>query len=123
MGRLSGVIVDIEGVKALVDFEFIQIIDDSDPYATLLGLDWAIDMDAIINLKHRSMVFENNETMVVVPLDPAEGERYTKLVHTEEDVEHIYKLTTRDEDWINPTPYGWISWDRDSSCQQTQMRN
>ena len=71
--RLSQVIVDIEGVKVVAYFEVIQIVDDIDPYLALLGLDWAIDMDGIINLKRRSRVFENNGTKVVVPLDPAEG--------------------------------------------------
>ena len=59
----------------------------------LLGLDWAIDMGGIINLKKGSMVFENNDTRIIVPLDPTEGERYTKPVRDEEDVDHIYNLT------------------------------
>ena len=74
----------------------------------LLGLDWAIDMGGIINLKKRSMVFENEGTQVIVPLDPAEGERYTEPVLEEDEVDHIYKLTVRDEDWINPTTDGVI---------------
>ena len=63
----------------------------------LLGLDWAIDMGGIIDLKKRSMVFENNGTRVIVPLDPAEGERYNEAMCDEEDVDHIYKLTVEDE--------------------------
>ena len=39
-----------------------------------LGLDWAIDMGRIINLKKRSMVFENNGARVIVLLDLAESE-------------------------------------------------
>lgn len=31
-------------------------------------------MGVIINLKKRSMVFENNGTRAIVPLDPSEGE-------------------------------------------------
>ena len=81
-------------------------MEDADPYPTLLGLDWEIDMGGIINLKKRSMVFENEGTRVIVPLDPAEGERYTEPMREEEDVDHIYKLTARDEDWINPTVDG-----------------
>ena len=57
-----------------MDFEVIEIVEDEDPYPALLGLDWAIDMGGIINLKKRSMVFENNGTRVIVPLDPTEGE-------------------------------------------------
>jgi len=51
MGRLQGVIVDIEGASALAEFEVIKIVDDSDPYPVLLGIDWATDMNGVINLK------------------------------------------------------------------------
>jgi len=57
LGRLSKIMVDIAGVKAYADFYVIQIVEDADPYPVLLGLDWAIDMGGIINLKKRSMVF------------------------------------------------------------------
>ena len=66
--------VDIVGVKVQADFEVIQIKEYVDPYPTIIGLDWAIDMGGIINLKKQSMVFENNGTRLIVPLDPAEGE-------------------------------------------------
>lgn len=42
----------------------------------------------------------------MVPLDPVEGERYTKLVCVDDDVNHIYKMTMRDEDFINPIADG-----------------
>lgn len=93
LGRLSQTVVDIEGVKVLVDFEVIHIVDDTDPYPALLDLDWAIYMNGIINIKRRSMVFENNETKIVVPPDPAKGVRYIEPVHVDDDVDHIYKLT------------------------------
>ena len=51
MGRLQGVTVDIEGVSTLVVFEVIKIVDDSNPYPTLLGIDWATEMNKVINLK------------------------------------------------------------------------
>ena len=57
LGILSKMMVDIAGVKVYSDFEVIQILEDADPYPTLLGLDWAIDMGGIINLKKRSMFF------------------------------------------------------------------
>ena len=53
MGRLQGISIDIDGVEVLIDFEFIEIVDDSNPYLVLLGFDWAYDMDFIINLKKR----------------------------------------------------------------------
>ena len=39
LGRLSKIMVDIIGVKVQADFEVIQIVEDADPYPTLLGLD------------------------------------------------------------------------------------
>ena len=79
-------------------------------------MDWAIDMEGIINLKKRSMVFENEGTRVIVPLDPAEGEQYTDPVSAEEDVDHIYNLIVWDEDWINPITDGVLCWEKDSEC-------
>lgn len=80
LGRLSQITVNIVGVKVWADFEFSQIVEDADPYPTLLALDWAIDMGSIINLKKRSMVLENRGVTLIVPLDPAEGERYKEMV-------------------------------------------
>ena len=43
IGRLSHVPIDIEGLHTFVDFEVINIVDDTNPYLSLLGIDWAID--------------------------------------------------------------------------------
>jgi len=43
--------VDIEGVSMLADFKVIKIVDDNNPYLALLGIDWATDMNGVINLK------------------------------------------------------------------------
>lgn len=58
MGRLHGVTMDIEGTSALDDFEVIEIVDDNNPYLMLLGIDWSIDMNGVINLKKRKFSFE-----------------------------------------------------------------
>jgi len=79
MGRLHGVIVDIEGASALVDFE-VEIVDDSKPYTVLLGIDWTINMNEVINLKKLMMSLERKPLCILVPLDPPEGLRYTELV-------------------------------------------
>jgi hypothetical protein len=50
-GRLEQVEVNIEGVKTKAYFEVIEIMDDSDPYPTLLGIDWAFDNNVVLNLK------------------------------------------------------------------------
>jgi len=73
MGRLQGVTVDSKGVSVQVDFEVIEIVDDSNPYPALLGIDWATDMNGIINLKKHKMILAKKSLRVVVPLDPAEG--------------------------------------------------
>ena len=39
LGRLPKFMVDITGVRALANFEVIEIVEDVDPYPTLLGLD------------------------------------------------------------------------------------
>jgi hypothetical protein len=39
IGRLEQVEVNIEGVKIKVDFEVIDIMDESNPYHALLGID------------------------------------------------------------------------------------
>lgn len=51
MGHMYGVEVDTEGASGLADFEVIEIVDDNNPYPTLLGIDWVFNMDALINLR------------------------------------------------------------------------
>jgi hypothetical protein len=70
IGRLKGVTVDLDGVRTKADFEVIEIVDDTTPYPALLGLDWAFDNQAIINLKTQKMAFESCEYRVITPLDP-----------------------------------------------------
>ena len=48
-----------------MDFEFINIFYDTNPYPTLLGIDWAIENQTIINIKKRILSFEDNEIRVV----------------------------------------------------------
>ena len=38
IGRLSQVPVDIEGLHMFADFEVINIVDETNPYPTLLGI-------------------------------------------------------------------------------------
>jgi len=75
MGKLQGVIVDIKGMSAEAVFEVIEIIDDSNPYPMLLRIDWATDMNGVINLKRCKMIFENKSVRVVEPLDPTKRTR------------------------------------------------
>ena len=67
--RLSNVIVDVEGLRTYAEFEVINIVDDTNPYPTLLGIDWAIENQTIINFKKRILSFEYEEMRVVSPID------------------------------------------------------
>jgi hypothetical protein len=69
--------VDIDGVRTFVDFEVIEIVDDSFPYPALLGIDWAFENSTIVDLKKRRMTFEKVSLRLIAPLDPDEGPRYT----------------------------------------------
>jgi len=97
MERLQGVTMDIEGVSTQTNFKVIEIVDDSNPYPTLLGIDWAMDMNGVIDLKRQKMTFEKNSLCVIVPLDLTEGVPYTKPVHDEnndDELDCIYQMTT-----------------------------
>jgi hypothetical protein len=76
IGRLKGVTIDLDGVHTKIDFNVIEIVDGTTAYLKFLGLDWAFDNQAIINLKTRKMTFESGEYRVIAPLDPSEGERF-----------------------------------------------
>ena len=99
MGRLKGVTMDIKGASTQTDFEVIEIVDDSNPYPTLLGMDWATDMNGVISLKKQKMIFEKKSLCVVVLLDPAEGARYTEPVReddSDEELDCIYQIMVQD---------------------------
>jgi len=97
MGRLHGVKVDIEGTSALDDCKVIEVMDDINPYPTLLGIDWAIDMNRVINSKKRTMLLERKLLQVVVPLDLAKELHYNELRRdyekSDDDLDQIYKIT------------------------------
>ena len=110
--------MDVEGASALADFEVIKIADVNNPYFALLGIDWATNMDGVINLKKRKMIFEKS-LRVIIPLDLAKGSRYMEPVfdnESDDDLVCIYKITTRDQDWVNRIADGWIAWEHESSC-------
>jgi len=55
------------------------------------------------------MIFEKKSLRVIVPLDPAEGSRYTEPVHDyerDDDLDYIYNITAQDQDWVNSTADG-----------------
>jgi hypothetical protein len=95
--RLEHVPMDIDRVRKFADFEVIDIVDDSCPYPTFLGIDWAFNNLTVVDLKKRRMTFDGDGLRVIAPLDPDEGRRYTEPIREEDrtyELENIYKLTT-----------------------------
>jgi hypothetical protein len=65
------------------------------------------------------MTFEKVVFRVIAPLDPNEVPRYIEPIREEEhafELEKIYKLTTRQQDYINPTADENLSWRSDNTC-------
>ena len=75
LGIFPSVPVDIDGGSTLADFEVIETIDGSNPYPALLGIEWAMDNDVVINLKKRQMTFKGKGLRFIVPLDPSQGQK------------------------------------------------
>ena len=116
LGWLPQVVVSIKGVNVKADFEVIKIMDDTYPYPALLGLDWAFDMDGVIDLKKKRMDFEYNGVQVIIPLDLVDGHQYTEPMRIEDGTTKIYNLSLREEDWLNPRAYGSLKWEKDNFC-------
>ena len=76
--------MDINGVRTFVDFEVIDIVDDSCPYPAMLGIDWAFKNYTIVDSKKRRMTFEGDDLRVITPLDLDEGRRYKKPIREED---------------------------------------
>jgi hypothetical protein len=118
-GILEHVPVDINGLRTFADFEVIDIVDDSCPYPVLLGIDWAFNNSTMVDLKKIRMKFEGDGLRVIAPLDPDEGHRYTEPIGEEDytyELENIYKLRSRQQDYINPIVDENLSWRSDSAC-------
>jgi hypothetical protein len=118
-GRLEHVLVNIDGVRTFSDFEVIEIVDDSFPYPTLLGIDWAFNNSTMVDLKKICMTFEKYGLRVIAPLYPDEGQQYTEPIREEDctyELENIYKLIARQQDYIIPMANGKLSWGSDNTC-------
>lgn len=89
-------------------------MDKTNPYPTLLGIDWAFENYAIINLKNETMTLKAEGMRVTQPLDPYKGPRDTEPVNEnmERDVlDQIDNLTAgKRNDYINPIADGSVSW-------------
>jgi hypothetical protein len=80
---LGGVLFNIDGVHNVDDFAVIEIVDNSHPYPSFIGLNLAFDNQAIIKLKKREMIFEGGGLNLIVPLDPMEEIRYVEPTRNE----------------------------------------
>jgi hypothetical protein len=118
-GRMEHVPMEIDRVRTFADFEVIEIVDDICPYLALLGIDWAFNNSTMVDLKKRIMMFEGDGLRIIANLDPDEGQRYTEPIREEDhayELENIYKLIARQQDYINPTTDENLSWRSDSAC-------
>jgi hypothetical protein len=55
------------------------------------------------------MILEFGDLKASTPLDPSEGKRYTEPVRAN-DMDNLYNMTARMEDYVNPTMDGALSW-------------
>jgi hypothetical protein len=63
------------------------------------------------------MTFESSEYRVITPLDPSEGERFIEPTCLDlEEIDQLYRTTTREEEYVNPTTDGLLSWRSITSC-------
>ena len=51
IGRVSNLVVDIEGMKTHADFDVIEVVEDGGSYPTLLRIGGDNDSIAVINFK------------------------------------------------------------------------
>jgi hypothetical protein len=65
------------------------------------------------------MKFEGNSLKFITPLDLDECHRYTEPIKEEDcayELENIYKLTERQQGYINPTRDKNLSWRSENAC-------
>jgi len=43
IGRWKNITMDLYGVHTTIDFEVMDMVDESIPFPTLLGIDWTFD--------------------------------------------------------------------------------
>ena len=73
----------------------------------------------VINLKKKKMTFEGHNIRIIAPLDPSMGPQYIEPIRAGEEVREIdyfYKMTTTQDDYLNPMANGTLSWHCASSC-------
>jgi hypothetical protein len=84
--------VNLDGVLSVADFEVIEIVDNSQQYLELMGLEWAFDNHEIINLKKMEVIFEVGDLKVIAPLDLTEGKRHIEQTEGNK-IDNLYNIT------------------------------
>ena len=51
IGRVSNLVVDVEGMKTHDDFDVIEVVEGGGSYLVLLGIGWDNDRMVVINFK------------------------------------------------------------------------
>ena len=51
LGRVSNLVVDIEGMKMHTEFDVIDVVEDGGSYLALLGIGWDNNSMVVINFK------------------------------------------------------------------------
>jgi hypothetical protein len=63
------------------------------------------------------MKFELGEYKFIAPLDPLEGERFVEPTCLDlKEINQMYRTTTQEEYYVNPTIDGVLSWISITSC-------
>jgi len=63
------------------------------------------------------MTFELGEYRVIAPSDPSEGERFVEPTFLDlVEINQLERTTMREEDYVNPTLDGVLSWRTITSC-------
>jgi len=94
--QLDKVEANIGGVNTKTNIQVIDIMDDLDPYRTLLGIDWEFDNNAILNMTKWKISFEIDTLHVISPLYPNQGDIYDEPVNEDAQsyiIEKIYNIT------------------------------
>jgi len=108
--RLKNIEVDLDGVKTILEFKFIEIMGEKDSYPTLLGIDLAYENYDFMDLKKETMNFPVDGVKVIQPLDPYQGPRYTDSLDDNIEQNVLDQLCTmtigKQSDYINPTMDG-----------------
>jgi hypothetical protein len=91
IGRLTGVPVNIDGVHNMAYFEEIEIVENSQPYPTMMGLEWNFDNHEIINLERMDMIFEVGHLKFTTPLATLEGKIYIETTRRN-TIDNLYNM-------------------------------